>query len=768
MAKIEILVEVDPTGRGTAKIKQVGKDVADLERTSIEAGAKGGRAISGILGGLGVPLTVGAAVFGIKSLIKDAGEADSSQRKLAASSKEAGLSLSFAKGEAKALAEELALNDVQAEASQAKLIQLARVAGRLVDLPDIRRKFSDLAAAYGLTSTEVETLTNQLLSGQDEALNRLGIADPSKLYKEYAKEIGKTVEQLSQQEQTQARLNAVLEKGALHIGAANERLTSQAGKWAELSAKIDNAKRSLGEYFGERGLALTKVLTPGYDFQKDEDRRQRAREAEEKRLRAEAVAASDAKLRRLNIEGELNKAFGESSKSGDFSKYEATLFKDFEHLATARGEKAATALRDAFTGRLSALFKEGTPDATVVQYAEEEFNKLRGILSEDDAKKFEKEFTQYFQRLAKEAGTYLRGVRGEAEKLFSTLAERYAGEANNPFVKIFTEAQEKAKQLEKTFAVLGEATVKELQAIEAAHTKQLTLATQLDVELEAASLKRRASAEREAASIKELTRLDTARLRVIEAQITAAREIPELEAKALALRQGKAGANGLAINESYVKGQEFKRLKEELEIAQKLPGELGVEAARKVNAALVDLFNDLPPELQAAIARGKEVGKDTFASAFESEANARRVAARKEQDNAAKEAKAAAADSLLTKEQRAAFDRAKAGGLEQGTLDKRLLGLQGEGLAGQRAGAAEREADRLLESQAAARTAVEKSTAKTEELTSAIDALAKTMQDPENRKLLIEIVNRSRAEVKEDLYGGTGKAKPASAATKKK
>lgn len=761
--RIEILVEVDPTGRGSAKIKGIGREVEDLERKSTQAGARGGAALSGLLGGLGVPLTAGASLLVARELIQTANEGENAQRRLGASAKEAGISFTVARGEAGKLAEELALSQTQAEGAEAKLIQLARVSGRLLDLPEIRKKFADLAAAYGMTSGEIETLTNQLLSGQDEALNRLGIADPSKLYQEYAKSIGKASTELTQQEQAQARLNAVLEKGAQHLGAANERLTTAAGKWAELGAKIDNAKRAAGEFLGERGLALIKYLTPGYDFQKDVDREFIAKGAEDRRIRAEAQAASDAKFKRLNIQDELNKAFNESSKTGDTSAYDAVVFKDFEHLAVARGEAGAKALKDSFTGRLSSLFKEGTPDATVVRFAEAEFKKLRGILSEDEAKKFDKEFREYFAKLSKEAGSYLKGIRGEAEKLFSELAERYAGENDNPFTKIFVKAKEDADKLRKTFGVLGEETVKELQAIRDAHTKQTTLATQLDVELQAASLRRKALAEEEAASIKELTRLDEARLKVIDAQISAAREIPELEAKALALRTGSADKDGLKIDKARVQGEEFRRLSDELSAVSALPGEVGRKAVENVNRELVALFNDLPPDLQAAIAKGRAPGRDTFASAFESEATARRRRVAEEQAGVDRAAREQAGDAALSKEQRAALARARDAGLDQGQVDKRLLGLTGDNLSRDRAGAGEREADRLLTTQAAARAAVEKSTAKTEELTTAVDNLARTMQDPKNRELLIEIVNRSKAELKEDLYGGLT---PAAASSK--
>jgi hypothetical protein len=64
-----------------------------------------------------------------------------------------------------------------------------------------------------------------------------------------------------------------------------------------------------------------------------------------------------------------------------------------------------------------------------------------------------------------------------------------------------------------------------------------------------------------------------------------------------------------------------------------------------------------------------------------------------------------------------------------------------------------READATAQAQEEAKKAVENSTEATTKLTSSIDALAVSLRDPKNRRVLIDINNRAKGDVRSELYG---------------
>ena len=97
----------------------------------------------------------------------------------------------------------------------ARITQLATNSGRTNDIEKLQKGFLDLSSARGIGVADLDNLIGTILSGQDEGLNRLGLSDPSKLQATYAASIGKTADQLSQMEKTQAAVNAVMEKAAI-------------------------------------------------------------------------------------------------------------------------------------------------------------------------------------------------------------------------------------------------------------------------------------------------------------------------------------------------------------------------------------------------------------------------------------------------------------------------------------------------------------------------------------------------------------------------
>jgi hypothetical protein len=765
--KVEILVEVDPNGRGAAAIRNVGVNIDALGKKTRDAGAAGRDALDGFAGGLGVPTSIAAAsaataagILLIGNAAKNASlEAANAQRILRSDAQTAGIEFAAAQAEARKFGEDLAISNTQAEVSFARFLRVVKAAGLTENLADYRKRFADLAAAYGLTATEVETLTSQLLSGQDEALNRLGIADPSQLYNRYAASVGKTVEQLTEEEKVRARLLAVIEKGEQFEGVAAQRLTEQTGQWALLSKAISDATTNLGDFLTKRTV-LADIPGLITSLSKGENPITALQDRLDKDAAAKAAAA------RAKAEKDLDSYF-QRLGANVTPEARANPFGSFENRVSILGKEGAEKERENFVRQFESIFKDKRLDTTTAIFAEEQFRNIRGILSPDKAAQIEEDFTKFFNKYAKVALGALKTARDAAEDNLDIMADRATG-GNNPYVKILLDADERAKELQKTFGILGDKVVQEMQRAEEAYTQQKLLALDLDQALKTAALRREADA---LANFSGVTAAEPRRLSIADKQIEAASSVPQLLARAEAIAKGIVRLQEGQLDEAGNRVNPNEALRFELGLDQaKINKEIfdaltridtggGQRVEDRVNQALVDFFTSLPPEVQARIASGQEGGAQqrAFADAFRGSADAQRRAIDEEI------AKARVADQAVQSiaEDIAKIEEARRAGLSAREADARLLATTGELSPGEmtadirqaRIEALRREADATAQAQEEAKKAVENSTEATTKLTSSIDALAVSLRDPKNRRVLIDINNRAKGDVRSELYG---------------
>lgn len=845
--RVEIFVDVDPTGRGAAAIRGIRADVRGLERDTNRAGTAGREALSGFAGGLGIPISVGAATAAIgagiaavgHNAIEASNQGANAQRILRSEAQSTGVAFQDAERNAEAFARQLGISLSDAERNTGKFYRLAKAAGELPNFERHITNLENLTAAYSLTSEEVTNLTQQLLSGQDEALNRLGIADPSQLYKKYAAAIGTAVERLTDEEKVRARLLAVSEKGAQFEGAAEERLRSQQGLWMQLSASIADASRSLGDYLQRQTFigdipGLLTGQTPDEVLQKRFDAQQRAAEAEARRRADELEAFGDLAHRQAQLAKDPSRKFEsfdflaasisltpakeeeirkQAARAAEIARDEMARIvegdaKEAEEKALARlanapstpeGDKLrnqakaeararveaerqarvdvagdltglaverharleairgeATAQRDAFEKQYRELFTDKELDLVTLGFAEQQFQHIKGIFSDEKQAEITKGLAKLYKAFQKEAATYLKGVRAEAEGLFDTLAQRYAGEADNPFVKILTDADESARKLQKTFGILGEAVVNELQGVEAAYYRQQTLAASLDATLKATSLFRQADAF---LNPRGLSGQEEAAIAVLERRLDLLKTRVDVTFKIAAISGGLTpdGLQGaLDRNKEGLLGQEFRGLQGLLNNVRGR-GAGDQEQRARIYERIAAIFEELSPTTQRRISNGDIAGKDVFLAAYQGIKDRQERRLKEELD------KARYLDEQVdsAREDLDYIRRAREGGLDTSEADRRLLArlkelpenlltpdLRGEGFD-----AASREAERQLLQQDRATQAVERSRESTDKLTEATDNLAKAIQDPRQRELLIRILNKSKADVRDDMYG---------------
>jgi hypothetical protein len=233
------------------------------------AGGGGGLPGLGALGALkGIPV-VGAALGAVFSAqaasqlfqksIQQSIQLEQSLRSLSASGIDAGKSFDVMIAASNRFAEAGAISQSAAAKSTAQLQRLLTLAGQGDQLEKYQQGFLDLAAARGVAFEELETLFQGIIAGTDDALNRFGKADPSKLYDQYAKSIGKSTDQLTQQQRTFALLNAFAGDFEKFQGANEDRINSFEGRVDKFNSTLDNTLARLGQWIAS-SRTLNDVL----------------------------------------------------------------------------------------------------------------------------------------------------------------------------------------------------------------------------------------------------------------------------------------------------------------------------------------------------------------------------------------------------------------------------------------------------------------------------------------------------------------------------
>jgi hypothetical protein len=807
--KIEIFIEVDPNGKGAAGIKKITLNLDEMQNKGNNAAANTGSGLNSLVSSItGVQLSLVGVVALIGELSKKGNEAyiegAAAQRALETDAKKAKISFEDARKEAAAFGHDLGLSATEGEQGFSKLLRVAREAGDVQGIDRIRKHFEDLVAAYGLTLEETKTLENQLLTGQERGFKRLGIDDIKASYEKYAESVGRTVSQLTEQEKIQVRLNVLEGEAEKNRGAAEQFVNSQVGQWQKLGAAIKDDYLAIGTFINTAAVLkdIPFILqNPFNAVERYQQKLEQDRKVAEQKARNEALSASDTALRNAqlgNLRGEL--ALDPTNQK--------LRFKNLDYLAADLGsDEAAAAQRDKFVEQYKALMEDKRLNTTTLYFAEQQFNTIRGIFSPEKQAQLQEDMNKLWDKFAKTAFTQLKDARKEAENLFGGLAEKYSG-GSNPIVKVLVEAEENAKKLDKTFSLLGEKRIAELKAIEDAYVRQRTLGLQLDADLKASSERR--EAERLGnPNPRSLTGQGQRNADTFAAQLNAAVNSPNLRAMADAISKGLVGRREvspqelLQIRYAQRNGLNYEQLTDEqkflstrgqenllktlgknqafftdsglkldtqdvqqktYEQIQKLTGLIGGGQEGRIergalNDALVNLFQSLSPDFQARIATGG-LGARTqrdFAGAFSGQADELQNKILDEID------KSRVADEALrgVRDDIAIIKNAQNKGLDSREADARLLAVTGAlspneitgDVRRERIEALRRDADRNSKLTEDAMKATEKARVSTDNLVNSIDALAKEVRNPQNRKLLIELINKAKADVRTELYG---------------
>jgi hypothetical protein len=250
--RLELRFEVE--GTGLRDLRNVSRELQNVNRSAGTA-SRGISSLGDIITGTFTGNLIAdffrsasrAAVDFAKDAVTAAGEAADAFRFLRAQTQLTGTNLAENVALVERLREKFGLSRDAAERLVAQTLQFTGAAGRIGDTEKFLVALADSAAASGRSLSELPVLISQISAGQDEATDKLFAKNPSVIYEEYARSVGKTAAQLTNAEQKQALLNATLTKGAAVAGTAAERLGDAGGK-AELAA---NRFRDLQVAVGE-------------------------------------------------------------------------------------------------------------------------------------------------------------------------------------------------------------------------------------------------------------------------------------------------------------------------------------------------------------------------------------------------------------------------------------------------------------------------------------------------------------------------------------
>jgi hypothetical protein len=154
-------------------------------------------------------------------------------------------------------------SEVLAATSKA-FIQLGAAAGRSAEVLEIAKK---AAGAFGGTALEqFEAINNAISSGSSKSLKAIGLnVDLGAAYKQVAKELGISVDLLTQEQKQRIASNAIIEKSATAYKGLVETQKPATDSLRDLAVATSEAseafKRGFSAAFGETIAAVNRLLT---------------------------------------------------------------------------------------------------------------------------------------------------------------------------------------------------------------------------------------------------------------------------------------------------------------------------------------------------------------------------------------------------------------------------------------------------------------------------------------------------------------------------
>ena len=140
---------------------------------------------------------------------------------------------------------------ITTEAARQSLAKMMQAELDVADATDLARLAQDAAVIAGTNSSEAfERLINVIATGNVRMARTMGIqVDFNAAYKEMAKQLGITTDELTAQQKAQARANAVLKQGTKIAGAYEASMKSVGKQLSSTKRYVDEYRKAVGQQF---------------------------------------------------------------------------------------------------------------------------------------------------------------------------------------------------------------------------------------------------------------------------------------------------------------------------------------------------------------------------------------------------------------------------------------------------------------------------------------------------------------------------------------
>jgi hypothetical protein len=207
-----------------------------------------------------IAILAGAAAF-LSKASTAADELQASQRRLAATAALLRQNLGFLQLQSRQTGEDFDLTARVANDLMGSMARLTAQAGQMNRTGAATAAWLDLAAANSIGAAESMDALRLTILGQDEGLNKLGLANPSAIYQSWARAAGTTAGKLTDTQKAQALLDAVIAAGARVRGEYLRFLETAPGRTETLAARTEELEVSVGKAFNGMRLVVLPVLS---------------------------------------------------------------------------------------------------------------------------------------------------------------------------------------------------------------------------------------------------------------------------------------------------------------------------------------------------------------------------------------------------------------------------------------------------------------------------------------------------------------------------
>jgi hypothetical protein len=246
IASLQIMVNAEQPGQAAVKLDQLADSATQAEKATVK--------LSSATDILAAAAKYAASAFGLYKLgdmVKEATQLAARYETMGIVMQVAGNNAGYSRAKMDEFSKSLQTSGISMLQSRNSLTQLATAHIDLSKASELARAAQNLAVVANTNSSDaLARMIQGIKSGEVEVLKTMGLnVQFAEGYKTLAKELGVNVNQLTEQQKTQARTNLVLQESASYAGIYEASLTTAGKAQQSLTRYFEDFKIMAGEAF---------------------------------------------------------------------------------------------------------------------------------------------------------------------------------------------------------------------------------------------------------------------------------------------------------------------------------------------------------------------------------------------------------------------------------------------------------------------------------------------------------------------------------------